>query len=276
MPTLLHPELLLQAYASGLFPMGENAESEETYWVDPPERAIIPLDKFHVPTRLVRSVRKGIYNISVNRCFADVINACSSVPRGQKTWINPLIRRSYTKLHEMGFAHSIEVWKDISDDEHPNSPPLEGGAGGGVRKGKTSASSVSKSLPSKNLFPAAGTPPLYPLPQGEGKILVGGLYGVSLGKAFFGESMFTLARDASKIALVHLVARLVKQGYTLLDAQFTNPHLVQFGTQEITREEYHSVLSSALGGEAFFGADEGFDGERSLTSGFLQSRTQIS
>jgi leucyl/phenylalanyl-tRNA--protein transferase len=220
MPALLHPELLLQAYASGLFPMGESAESEETYWVDPPERAIFPLDKFHVPSRLARSVRKGIYDISVNRCFADVINACSSVPRGQKTWINPTIRRSYIELHKHGFAHSVEAW--------------------------------------------------------ENSKLVGGLYGVSLGKAFFGESMFSLARDASKIALVHLVARLVKQGYTLLDAQFTNPHLVQFGTQEISREEYHSLLSASLGGEAFFGAVAGFEAERSLTSGFLQSRTQIS
>lgn len=219
-PALLHPELLLQAYASGLFPMGESAEGEAVYWVDPPERAIIPLDKFHVPARLARSVRKGLYDISVNRCFADVIAACASVPRGQKTWINQTIRRSYTKLHESGFAHSVEAWEN-------------------------------------------------------GK-LVGGLYGVSLGKAFFGESMFSLARDASKIALVHLVARLVKQGYTLLDSQFMNPHLVQFGTQEISRATYHSLLSSSLGGEAFFGTDAGFEGERSLTSGFLQSRTQIS
>jgi leucyl/phenylalanyl-tRNA--protein transferase len=165
-------------------------------------------------------VRKGIYDISVNRCFAEVIGACASVPRGQKTWINETIRRSYTKLHEMGFAHSVEA--------------------------------------------------------GENGTLVGGLYGVSLGQAFFGESMFSLARDASKIALVHLVARLVKQGYTLLDAQFTNPHLAQFGMREISRKEYHSLLSSALGGEAFFGVDEGFEGERSLVSGFLQSSTQTS
>ena len=217
---MLHPELLLQAYASGLFPMAESADAEDVFWVDPPKRAVIPLDTFHVPSRLARSVRKGAYEISVNRAFADVITACASVPRGEKTWINASIRESYIKLHDLGFAHSVEAWK-------------------------------------------------------EGK-LVGGLYGVSMGAAFFGESMFSVARDASKIALVHLVARLVRQEYVLLDTQFMNPHLVQFGTQEISRATYHSLLGGALSGEAFFGEDAGFDAERSLASAFLQSRTQTS
>lgn len=217
---MLHPELLLQAYASGLFPMAESATDEQVFWVDPPRRAIFPLETFHVPHRLARSVRKGPYGISVNRCFADVIAACAAVPRGEKTWINKIIRDSYTELNRLGFAHSVEAWQDEK--------------------------------------------------------LVGGLYGVSLGKAFFGESMFSLERDASKIALVHLVARLVRQGYALLDTQFTNPHLVQFGVKEISRVEYHSLLGAALGGEAFFGEDTGFAGERSLVSAFLQSRTQTS
>ncbi|MBI3419351.1 MAG: leucyl/phenylalanyl-tRNA--protein transferase [Proteobacteria bacterium] len=217
---MLHPELLLQAYASGLFPMAESAESEDVFWVDPPKRAIFPLESFHVPHRLARSLRKGVYGISVNRCFPEVIAACAAVHRREKTWINKTIRQSYIELHKHGFTHSVEAWKDNK--------------------------------------------------------LVGGLYGVSLAGAFFGESMFSTARDASKMALVHLVARLVRQKYRLLDTQFVNPHLVQFGVKEITRAEYHSSLGAALEGEAFFGEDEGFEGERSLVSGFLQSRTQTS
>ncbi|HVY12148.1 MAG TPA: leucyl/phenylalanyl-tRNA--protein transferase, partial [Alphaproteobacteria bacterium] len=135
---MLHPQLLLQAYATGLFPMADSAEGEEIFWVDPPRRTILPLATFHVPQRLARSVRKGIYTISVNKCFAEVIEACASTPRGDdtKTWINKTIRQSYTHLHDLGFAHSVEAWQD-------------------------------------------------------GK-LVGGLYGISLGRAFFGESMFSV------------------------------------------------------------------------------------
>jgi leucyl/phenylalanyl-tRNA--protein transferase len=221
---MLRPELLLKAYAAGLFPMAENAEDRNVFWVDPPLRAIFPLDTFHVPSRLARSVRKGMYDITVDTCFADVIKACASVPRtaaqGSKTWINKIIRSSYTNLHKLGFAHSVEAWKD-----------------------------------------------------GE---LVGGLYGISMGRAFFGESMFSKQRDASKIALVHLVARLKRQNYALLDAQFTNPHLVQFGLEEIPREDYHSLLDGALSGMAFFGEDLGFAGELSLAGEFLQSRSQTS
>jgi leucyl/phenylalanyl-tRNA--protein transferase len=218
---LLHPKILLQAYAAGLFPMAENAADKDVFWVDPPMRAILPLDTFHVPSRLARTVRQGGYDISVDRCFSKVIEACAAQPRqNDKTWINKTIRNSYTNLHKLGFAHSVEVWKDDR--------------------------------------------------------LVGGLYGISLGRAFFGESMFSTSRDASKVALVHLVARLVKSDYELLDAQFTNPHLVQFGLKEIPREDYHSALGAALSGAAFFGVDEGFTAERSLVAGFLQSRTQTS
>jgi leucyl/phenylalanyl-tRNA--protein transferase len=217
------PQLLLQAYAAGLFPMAENTESDELFWIDAPMRGILPLDTFHVPRRLARTVRKGLYRITVNRCFTDVITACAGTPReNQKSsWINASIRKLYTSLHTMGHAHSVEAWRDDK--------------------------------------------------------LVGGLYGVSLGRAFFGESMFSTARDASKVALVHLVARLVRQGFILLDAQFINDHLMQFGIKEIPRADYHGFLRLALSGSpAFFAAGAGEEDGAGLVSTFLQSRIQTS
>jgi leucyl/phenylalanyl-tRNA---protein transferase len=217
----LTPELILDAYAAGIFPMSDDADSDAVYWVNPKHRGILPLDKFHIPKRLARSVKQGIYRITVNTCFEQVIAACAHTPRRQKnTWINPTIRALYTQLHRMGNAHSIEAW--------------------------------------------------------DGDRLVGGLYGISLGSAFFGESMFSTARDASKIALVHLVARLCRQGYTLLDAQFTNEHLVQFGIIEIPREEYHGFLRLALSGTAFFTGSGDGAGEAALVAEFLQSRIHTS
>lgn len=216
----LTPELLLEAYSIGVFPMSDHAQSEAIYWVNPKHRGIIPLEQFHVPKRLARTVRQGHYKVTINTCFERVITACAEVKRKDaNTWINPMIIENYTKLHHMGHAHSVEVW---SGDE-----------------------------------------------------LVGGLYGISLGRAFFGESMFSTARDASKVALVHLVARLVKQGFTLLDAQFINDHLKQFGIVEITRDEYHGFLRLALSGEAFFAASVA-GGEGALAAEFLQSRTHTS
>lgn len=219
-PTLT-PELLLKAYAAGVFPMSEGPKSKDVYWVDPPLRGILPLESFHVPKRLARSIRQGNFRITINTCFADIIRACAAVPRNQQsTWINESIITSYTGLHQLGHAHSVEAW--------------------------------------------------------DGEKLVGGLYGVSLGRAFFGESMFSLKTDASKVALVHLVARLVHNGFLLLDAQFTNPHLEQFGITEIPRARYHGFLALALsGGEAFF-AGEAAGGEAGLVSTFLQSRTHTS
>lgn len=216
----LTPELLLEAYRMGVFPMSDHAHSEAIYWVNPKHRGIIPLDQFHVPRRLARTVRQGVFQVTLNTCFEQVIAACAHVPRkDNNTWINPMIITNYTRLHHMGHAHSIEVWKD----EH----------------------------------------------------LVGGLYGISLGRAFFGESMFSTARDASKVALVHLVARLVKQNFTLLDAQFINEHLKQFGIIEISRERYHGFLRLALSGDAFFAASVA-GGEAALVTEFLQSRTHTS
>jgi leucyl/phenylalanyl-tRNA--protein transferase len=214
----LTPELILKAYAAGVFPMAESGNAQDIYWVEPKTRGVLPLDKFHVPARLARTVRQGLYRITINQAFGEVIERCAKTPRKQQeTWINPTIKSLYGQLYEIGHAHSIEAWKN---DE-----------------------------------------------------LVGGLYGVSLGTAFFGESMFSTARDASKVALVHLVARLTKQGYTLLDAQFITDHLAQFGAIEIAREEYHGLLRLALSGVAFFGeTSTDSASELALVQDFLKSK----
>ncbi|WP_448207630.1 leucyl/phenylalanyl-tRNA--protein transferase [Azospirillum sp. sgz302134] len=193
----LSAPLLLRAYASGIFPMAESADSEELYWFDPERRGILPLEGFHVPRKLRKAVRRGPFELRFDTAFRTVIEACAEpTPDRPKTWINADILRLYTELHENGFAHSVECWA-------------------------------------------------------EGR-LVGGLYGVSLGGAFFGESMFSRVTDASKVALVHLVARLRAGGYTLLDAQFVTEHLSQFGALEIPRNEYRRRLAAALPVQAEF------------------------
>jgi leucyl/phenylalanyl-tRNA--protein transferase len=189
------PELMLRAYRAGLFPMAEGRETPRLYWLDPERRGVIPLDAFHLPRRLRRTVLGGPYTVTADACFERVIAACAApAPGREDTWINPEIEGLFTALHRMGHAHSVETW--------------------------------------------------------EGEALVGGLYGVSLGGAFFGESMFSRARDASKVALVHLVARLRLGGYRLLDAQFQTSHLAQFGTQEIPRADYKRRLAHAIAAEA--------------------------
>lgn len=195
----LTPDLLLRAYASGYFPMGETADDPTLFWVEPEFRALIPLDGFHLPKRLARSVRGAPYDIRIDTAFRDVMEACAEpAPGRRKTWINRPILELYTALHRLGHAHSVEAW--------------------------------------------------------QGGLLVGGLYGVSLGAAFFGESMFARARDASKIALVHLVARLIVGGYRLLDAQFMTEHLRQFGTVEIKQADYLVLLADAVARDADFRA----------------------
>jgi leucyl/phenylalanyl-tRNA--protein transferase len=189
------PTLLLQAYASGVFPMADSAEAAELYWVDPQRRGVLPLDGLHVPRRLARSFLKDPVEIAVDRDFAGVLAGCADRP---ETWINAEIRRLYLDLHRGGYAHSVEVW-------------AEGG-------------------------------------------LAGGLYGVALGAAFFGESMFSRRRDASKFALIALVARLRAGGFTLLDTQFVNDHLARLGAVEISRAAYHRRLGAALGRPARFHA----------------------
>jgi leucyl/phenylalanyl-tRNA--protein transferase len=184
--------MLLRAYAVGIFPMAESAESKELHWFDPPVRALIPLDtRFHIPRRLARTLRQAPYHVTIDRAFRDVMDGCAEPCEGrERTWINEDIIRLYTSLYYRGNAHSIEIWKD--------------------------------------------------------KKLVGGLYGVSMGAAFFGESMFARERDASKIALVHLVALLRNYEYKLLDTQFQTSHLERFGTFEIVRSIYLAMLDDAL------------------------------
>jgi leucyl/phenylalanyl-tRNA--protein transferase len=193
------PEVLLKAYACGIFPMAESAEDPALYWIEPPERGIIPLQTFHVPSRLARTVRADRFSVAINRDFEGVLDGCAEPQPGRsRTWINGRIRSLYRKLYDIGHCFSIEAYED--------------GA------------------------------------------LAGGLYGVCLGRAFFGESMFHRARDASKVALVHLVARLRAGGFTLLDTQFVTAHLRTFGALEVPRERYHRLLEEALVGEADFAA----------------------
>jgi leucyl/phenylalanyl-tRNA--protein transferase len=193
------PEVLLKAYACGIFPMAESAEDPALYWIEPERRGIIPLDRFHVSSRLARTVRSDRFGVVVDRDFDAVLDGCSDpMPGRTRTWINGRIRNLYRKLHERGDCHTVEAYEN-----------------------------------------------------GE---LVGGLYGVSLGRAFFGESMFHRARDASKVALVHLVARLRAGRYRLLDTQFVTEHLQTFGAVEVSRPAYHKMLDAALVGEGDFGA----------------------
>ncbi|HWQ14965.1 MAG TPA: leucyl/phenylalanyl-tRNA--protein transferase [Roseiflexaceae bacterium] len=186
----LTPDLLLSAYCQGVFPMAD--ERGRIGFYDPDPRAIIPLDSFHVPRRLARTVRSGAFEIRVDTQFRRVVEECAApAPGRETTWISAEIVAAYTALHELGFAHSVEAWRD-------------------------------------------------------GR-LVGGLYGVAVRGLFAGESMFSRERDASKVALVHLVERLRRGGFVLLDTQFVvGPHMLQFGTVEIPRAEYRRRLAAAL------------------------------
>jgi leucyl/phenylalanyl-tRNA--protein transferase len=193
----LTPDLLLRAYAIGIFPMAESRVDPELHWIDPDMRGILPLDDFHMPRKLRAKIRRGVFEVRCNAAFHDDIRGCAAPAENRPdTWINPVIEQLYNDLYEMGFAHSVECWRD-----------------------------------------------------GE---LVGGLYGVSLGAAFFGESMFSRATDASKVALADLVLRLRKGGFLLLDTQFTTPHLSRFGVVEIPREDYRRQLTKAVSGSAEF------------------------
>ncbi len=216
------PQELLSAYASGVFPMAKSAASRTLFWVDPDARGILPLDAFHTPTRLARTVRQDVFTVRINTRFHNVMALCAeAAPDRPSTWINSAIREVYAELHAMGHAHSVEAYAD----------------------------------------------------DGE---LVGGLYGVSLGGAFFGESMFTRARDASKVALVHLVAHLRLKGFKLLDAQFITEHLKQFGAIEIARAEYRQLLGGCLASSSLGAGD--FGAEPKSISGVeaLQSINQTS
>ena len=195
------PQVLLKAYACGIFPMAESAEDPGLFWVEPELRGIIPLEEFHIPRRLARSIRQNKFDIRVDTAFGDVLRLCAETTDDRpQTWINRRISHLYNELHAMGHCHSVECWQDDQ--------------------------------------------------------LVGGLYGVRLGSAFFGESMFSRATDASKIALVHLVERLKAGRFSLLDTQFNTNHLSQFGAVEIPKQDYEQLLVRALEKDAnFFAID---------------------
>ncbi|MBD2746761.1 leucyl/phenylalanyl-tRNA--protein transferase [Microvirga sp. BT688] len=184
-------DILLKAYAAGIFPMAEDADDPSLFWVEPRERGIIPLDDFHVSKRLARTVRSDMFEVRVDQNFDAVIAGCAAPAADrEKTWISRRIRELYGELFNAGYCHTVEVYQ-------------------------------------------------------EGR-LVGGLYGVRLNGAFFGESMFHTERDASKVALVHLVARLRRGGFSLLDTQFVTSHLAQFGATEVPRRAYKQMLRSAM------------------------------
>jgi leucyl/phenylalanyl-tRNA---protein transferase len=186
------PQVLLKAYACGIFPMAESAEDNALYWIEPERRGILPLDEVHIPKSLARTIRRGGFEVKVDNDFEAVIEGCAAPRAGRRsTWINSRIRGLYRELFTLGHCHTVEVWQD-----------------------------------------------------GE---LTGGLYGVHLGRAFFGESMFSKARDASKIALVYLIARLKHGGFTLLDTQFVTGHLARFGAVEVSRQDFQRLLEEALG-----------------------------
>lgn len=182
---------LLDAYRIGIFPMADTRDAEDSYWIEPRFRGVIPLDDFNIPRSLKKFMQTCNYTITVNHCFEDVIAACADIPRGHEdnTWINAEIEAAFIALHKLGHTHSVEVWDEDT--------------------------------------------------------LVGGLYGLAQGGCFNGESMFSRCENASKIALVHLVERLRDKGFTLLDTQFVNNHLKQFGCIEIPQDEYLRRLNAA-------------------------------
>jgi leucyl/phenylalanyl-tRNA--protein transferase len=199
------PNELLDCYRRGVFPMADSADDPRLFLVDPDQRGVIPLDRFHLPRKLRRVVESDRFTVRIDTAFERVMEMCAEPAPGRtNTWINAPIHNLYGALHRMGHAHSVECW--------------------------------------------------------EGDELVGGVYGVHLNAAFFGESMFSRRADASKVALVHLVARLIHGGFRLLDAQFVTDHLKQFGAEEIDREEFHHRLEDALKVDASFGEPDYWTG----------------
>ena len=198
---MIDPAILLQAYSIGVFPMADDRDAAEVYWVEPKQRAILPLDGFHLSRSLAKTLRRDPFRVTANRAFPDLLALCAqAAPDRPSTWINREIESAYRHLHAIGYAHSVEVW--------------------------------------------------------EGEQLVGGLYGVSLGRAFFGESMVSRRADASMVALAWLVARLRFGGFTLLDCQFMTDHLHSMGAVEISQRDYLQLLGAAVG-EAALGAGAG-------------------
>jgi leucyl/phenylalanyl-tRNA---protein transferase len=219
------PENLLRAYAIGIFPMADGRDDPTIHWVDPRRRGVLPLDGLHISRSLARHIRRAAVEVRINTAFDAVVAACAN---REDTWISPQIQRLYAALHQMGHAHSLEVW--------------------------------------------------------DGPDLIGGVYGVTLGAAFFGESMFSRRTNASKLALAYTVHRLRAGGFTLFDTQFLTPHLASLGGVELPRADYHACLAQALTKSASF-APEGYwpspstvagSGGGSVASGSTQDRTQTS
>ncbi len=190
-PARLDPDILLRAYAQGIFPMSDARDAEEVYWVEPKRRGILPLDQFHISKSLAKTLKSGRFETRINSAFAAVVALCAEAAEDRpSTWINGQIEQAVAELHLRGHAHSVECW--------------------------------------------------------EGDRLVGGLYGISLGRAFFGESMFSRTTDASKVALAALVDWLKQHGFQLLDCQFITPHLASLGATEVSRARYLALLKDAL------------------------------
>lgn len=210
MSATITPQILLKAYAAGIFPMAESAEDNALYWIEPEERGTIPLDGLIISRSLRKRVKRREFTVRVDTAFPDVIAGCAArYPGRGSTWINGRIRSLYGQLFKMGCCHTVETW--VGDE------------------------------------------------------LVGGLYGVRIGAVFFGESMFSRQTDASKVALVHLVARLNYGGFKLLDAQFVNPHLERLGAIRMSKSDYHRVMEPLLAEEAdFFSFDGDGDPQRVL------------
>ncbi len=188
----LDPQLVLRAYAMGVFPMADARDAPGVFWVEPKQRAVLPLDSFRLTSSLARTIRRDRFRVTADTAFAEIIALCAEAAEDRPdTWINPAIRDVFVELHAAGFAHSIEVW--------------------------------------------------------DGERLAGGLYGLALGRAFFGESMVSRARDASKVAVAWLVARLRVGGFTLLDCQFMTAHLASLGAIEVSRNDYIALLAASLG-----------------------------
>lgn len=215
---VLSPELVLRAYACGIFPMAESRGRSSVFWLDPEVRGVLPLDAFHVSRSLARTVRRQAFGVTCDSAFGSVIRACAEPAPGRpETWINDDIIEVYCELHRLGLAHSVEAWREDR--------------------------------------------------------LAGGIYGVALGGAFFGESMFSAVTDASKVVLVHLVARLRAGGFRLFDVQFVSEHLKQFGVEEVPARHFQERLDEALAVKARFYSGGEVTALEALLS---QSRTQTS
>ncbi|WP_438960702.1 leucyl/phenylalanyl-tRNA--protein transferase [Nereida sp.] len=211
----LSSDLVLQAYRSGIFPMSEGREVNEIFWVDPRQRGIFELDRFHISRSLAKAMRTTLHGVTLNRAFEEVVDQCAA---RSETWINAQIKELYLELHTLGDAHSIEV-------------------------------------------------------RGEDNTLIGGVYGVAIGTAFFGESMFSNATNGSKMALAYLIDMLRTQGFSLFDTQFLTDHLASLGAVEIPRAEYHRRLGMALSQSANFTFT---DGRAPSPQAVLQRNTQTS